>query len=165
MFMKIIISKIVFLTLCFLYTNNLSAQNGLNAGGGDASGETIKFSYSIGEIIHSEIRHSAYYASQGVQHPALTILNPTFAKDIENLQLNIKVYPNPVTADVHLEFGLPEVTEVKVRVFDMNGKLCMDKAIHTNENCISLKEFQPGVYILRLFSNENEIYNSKIIKK
>jgi hypothetical protein len=163
--MKIIISKIVFLTLCFLYTNNLSAQNGLNSGGGDASSDTNKISYSIGEVNYSAISQSTYYVTQGAQHPTLTILNPTFAEDFKNLQLNIKVYPNPVNADVHLEFSLPDVTEVKVRIFDMNGKLCMDKAIHKNENRISLKEFQPGIYILRLFSDDIEIHNSKIIKK
>ena len=164
MFMKIIISITVLLALCILYTNNLLAQNSLNSGGGDASSETIKFSYSIGEIIHSEIRHSAYYASQGVQHPALTILNPTFTEGIIYWGNIIKVYPNPVSADVHFEFALPVVTKVKVRLFDINGKLCLDKTINTNENIISLSKFKTGMYILQVFESEIEIFNSKIIK-
>jgi hypothetical protein len=69
---------------------------------------------------------------------------------------SFKVFPNPATNTVYInnDKNMP----VKIRLFDANGKVIIDKLI--SGNSIDISNIDAGIYFLRVGSNV-----SKIVKK
>ena len=79
---------------------------------------------------------------------------------------NFKVYPNPVTDVLHIEFASPEDSETRVAVFDLlgrkvYGKKFRDSSLHFNKN-IDLSRISRGVYLLQV-KNGSRVSASKIV--
>ncbi len=97
-----------------------------------------------------------------------TIINITevYAKYVfENNQ--IRVYPNPFTDFLNIEFSLPGQNKVKLDIFDITGdKLIIENLQNTGKNkvnTIDLSDIPEGVYLLKI-SMENSIELHKIVK-
>lgn len=77
----------------------------------------------------------------------------------------IQVYPNPVLTDLTVSFSeLPEPGNGTLRIYDMQGKLLLEEPVRTTETIVSMKDFIPAVYIMRLtFGEMQSIW--KIIKQ
>lgn len=91
----------------------------------------------------------------------LTIDNITLTTQplsTQNFSLNsLKVYPNPANSIVNFQ-GF----EGEVKVYDISGKNV--KTSTTNSGSIDVSNLDAGVYILS-FTNEDDVYNTKIIKE
>lgn len=73
------------------------------------------------------------------------------------------VYPNPTKDWVQILNNVNE-NDVQVKVFDLAGKLLLDKVVSTQESSISLQEFVPGIYVFECRS-ANLFERFKVIKK
>jgi hypothetical protein len=76
------------------------------------------------------------------------------------------VYPNPSDAIFNFEYYGEQVTELKVEILDLNGRIVKNQTIN-NSNVIQLNcaELASGMYFYRC-SNQNKILSSgKIIVK
>jgi hypothetical protein len=79
-----------------------------------------------------------------------------------NMLNAIKVYPNPTDGQVSIM--LPSANEVKITVYDLNGRLLLNK-INTSDNFIlNLDQYEAGVYVLKIKMGQNETVK-RIIKK
>ena len=77
----------------------------------------------------------------------------------ENLQFVLS--PNPV--DDMMQFKLGTSGSIaSVRVYDINGKLVINKA---NTDSISMKKFPAGTYIAEIVSDSGKVFNRKFIKQ
>ena len=70
----------------------------------------------------------------------------------------VNVYPNPTTDLVQLS-GNHKVN--KVKVFDLSGK----KVSEVNASSASLKHLSNGVYLVNFYTDNNEVFTKKVIKK
>ena len=71
-----------------------------------------------------------------------------------NLDTSLLIYPNPATDIINISSTKP-IT--KIKVFDMSGKQIL-KVLNTNK--INITSLKPGLYLLRISSN-----NSQTVKK
>ncbi|SUP54332.1 Lys-gingipain W83 precursor [Weeksella virosa] len=71
---------------------------------------------------------------------------------------NVNVYPNPTVGLVQLS-GNHKV--IKVRVFDLSGR----KVSEANASSASLKHLSNGVYLVNFYTDNNEVYTRKVVKK
>lgn len=100
--------------------------------------------------------------------PNLENIRNNITVNIQNLGVNdqiingIKLYPNP-TNDV-LVVKLPNHENSNLNLFDLNGRLLLNKTLNSNETIIDLSSFENGVYILDLNINNLRL-SKKIIKK
>ncbi|MBU2929004.1 LamG-like jellyroll fold domain-containing protein [Winogradskyella psychrotolerans] len=79
-----------------------------------------------------------------------------------NLLNAVKVHPNPTDGIVSIM--LPSSNEVKITVYDLNGRLLLNK-VNTSDNFkINLDKYEAGVYVLKLKMGQNETVK-RIIKK
>ncbi|REE25152.1 putative secreted protein (Por secretion system target) [Winogradskyella pacifica] len=79
-----------------------------------------------------------------------------------NILNAIKVYPNPTDGQVSIM--LPSTNEVKITVYDLNGRLLLSK-VNTSDNfIINLEQYEAGVYVLKIKIDENETIK-RIVKK
>jgi hypothetical protein len=81
-------------------------------------------------------------------------------------QVEIKIYPNPVTEKITFEIsGLVVGVENfrPLQLFSLNGQLLQTQPIHSETTTISLAGLAKGSYILKVQINEHT-ENWKIIK-
>lgn len=90
---------------------------------------------------------------------AFTISSPASVAILENA--DIKMYPSPATDILYLE-NLPE--ESTVSVFNLNGKLLIQKSVDEENMKISVAELPQGLYVLKIRALQQE-YQSKFIKQ
>jgi hypothetical protein len=88
-------------------------------------------------------------------------------KENENVFKLNRVYPNPVSDFVTLDITSPEVANIKIDLFDLNGKniRSIANSLQSGENKIQmdLSDQRPGIYILKLVSG-GKSFTSKIVK-
>ena len=75
------------------------------------------------------------------------------------IESEVIIYPNP-TSDI-LNIKLRNQDIKKVILYSISGKLLKE----FDKNIIDLKNINTGVYLIKIFTNSNNIINSKIIKK
>ncbi len=88
--------------------------------------------------------------------------------DIINLDDNqfIKVAPNPYTTNLYLNFFLIKYYTLNVDVFEMNsGRIVANKKMVSSGANLNLGSLSPGIYVLRVYSNDLKMtYTFKAVK-
>lgn len=75
-----------------------------------------------------------------------------------------KVYPNPTKNSIQIE--LPEnISEKEYYIYNVVGGKIKEGKLTETYNSINLEEIPNGVYMLKIFDNDNYNYTHKIIKK
>lgn len=76
----------------------------------------------------------------------------------------VSIYPNPASDFINIATtDLP--TDLKLFVYDMNGKMVMAKVMNSNNYQLEISELPNGVYGVVIQDNFSLIHRSKIIKK
>ncbi|WP_233269935.1 BNR-4 repeat-containing protein [Polaribacter sp. L3A8] len=75
---------------------------------------------------------------------------------------SINVYPNPVKDQFTI--SLKGITNAKIFISDMLGKIVY-KTVTNKENVLVTEKLNSGIYIIRVISDHNKVYNHKIIVK
>jgi len=72
-------------------------------------------------------------------------------------QTEIKIYPNPTTEKITLEFsGLVRVENVRpIQLYSLFGQLLQEQPVYSSATTISLAGYSKGVYILKVQINEH----------
>ncbi len=82
----------------------------------------------------------------------------------EYINENVHIFPNPATDFVNITTeGL--ASDLKLFVYDMNGKQIMAKQMQGNNYLLDVSELPNGVYGVVIQDNFNPIHRSKFIKK
>lgn len=82
--------------------------------------------------------------------------------DVKNNSETLAIYPNPSTDVVNFN-SKNNTTIVEAKLYDANGKLVLDKVVR--DNSISIKQLNPGVYMVVLKDKLGNSYTQKVIKK
>lgn len=84
----------------------------------------------------------------------------TMIKDIDN---SINIFPNPVFNNVlTINTNYPEL--LKLKLFDINGNLLIEKSIDANNKHIDLNHISDGIYIIQVSDQLKTLHQQKIIK-
>ena len=82
-------------------------------------------------------------------------------------QTEIKIYPNPTTEKITLEFLHGGVVETQciasLRLYSLSGQLLQEQTVHSATTVISLAGMPAGVYMLKVRINDS-VEEWKIIK-
>lgn len=144
---------------------NATASSGLEVnievieGDVTVKGNSITFNKEETVIIKAIQKGNDEYA------PAEKMIEITvdFATGIEDiLDSSTQIYPNPVETEMVIKFeGSKERT---IQIFDLQGKLKLQKETSSNSERISLSNFKIGMYLMKVQA-KNETFTYKIIKK
>lgn len=69
-----------------------------------------------------------------------------YLDDEESLRNEMMVYPNPASEFVTIEINPSLSTDSRISIYDMQGKLVMDKNFTSNTIELNLKPFKAGIY-------------------
>ena len=148
--------------------NNTTMET-YNTSGGDALSNAGSVSYSIGQVFFTYIGENTYNVAQGVQHSNLdegSKENIEKPEDINAIDANIIVYPNPTTDFVNLSMeGVNlENGQNTYQLFSYQGKLIQQNSIEEDNTQISLNHLSSSTYILQVFVKNKIFKIFKILK-
>ena len=163
--MKNIKTKLCAFLLLGFVLNQMYAQQGSTASGGDGSGSGGTIAYSVGQIGYTTNTGTGGSTLQGVQHPYEILVTLGLAET--GINLHIIAYPNPTTNYLMLKIDDPLVNSKQslfYQLFDVSGKLLGSKTIISNSTMINMEKFATGNYFLKVTQNNKAIKTFKIIK-
>ena len=89
-------------------------------------------------------------------------------EEIENPNANLMVFPNPAKGKINLEIKNTTGQSYEVVMFDLNGKIIYNNTFQADKLgagiAIDVSMCQPGMYMLKVISDDNS-YSKKIIVK
>ena len=155
-------------TILFVLTFSISvvsAQEGINATGGDAMGNGGSASYSVGQVFYQTHTGTNGSVAEGVQQP----YEISIVTGIEQTAINLAIsaYPNPTTDYLTLQVDVLTTLNIHAmsyQLYDMNGKILQSKKITGNDTIIIMSNLVPSTYFVRVIEGNKEVKTFKIIK-
>lgn len=152
----------IFLVLAFFSSGWLVAQESVVVSGGSGSGIGGSSTYSVGQVVYTEIGGNSGFAIQGVQQPyEISVLS---LEEHPNIRLEAIVYPNPAQNNIILKIVSSEQQNYKYELFDTRGRLLLQNLTTGIETSIPLESFPSSTYILMVRSGKSLLKSFKIIK-
>jgi hypothetical protein len=76
----------------------------------------------------------------------------------------IKIYPNPTSKDLIVDFPEVKFNNIKIEICDMRGQtIYREKNLQGTVLEINLGRFESGIYLIKIFEDETIFYLNKII--
>ena len=121
-----------------------------------------KLSYTAGEVVVGAMtdEDGSYQLGNGY-YPSLDL--STLNTESPELQLQVKVFPNPVTKSIFITHPTEQFFEVAI--IDVSGKQILQTQ-HQKEQPLSVQTLTTGTYFITVTTKESKQTNTyKIIKK
>jgi hypothetical protein len=160
--MKTRLSFFIILIILVCSAKNSEAQQSVLSAGGEATGGTGTFSYSLGQLAFLTLAGTEASLTEGMQQPYEILFN---GLNEPGFTLECLAYPNPADDFVHLKIENPGIKNLSYRLLTLNGLILGESVIKEKETIIPLSELSPGVYFLLVYENEVVVNTYKIIKK
>jgi hypothetical protein len=126
----------------------------------NGNGESI--AYSIGQIFYQKVQSGDIFISEGVQQPYELNTASILTTDY-NIQISI--HPNPTSENIIIRSDNMPIDEFRIRLFDLDGRVLLDRCIKELQHEIDLNYFPNASYQLIISNSSNEtILSTKIIK-
>jgi hypothetical protein len=117
----------------------------------------VKLNWTLGEMV-TETFISGNILTQGFQQSDYLIVS--IAETEENKQ--ISVYPNPFSDRITINTG--DFTGLKLQVFDLQGKILIEKTIEKSNKQIDFSAFGQGFYLIKVSDKSTLLKTFKIQK-
>lgn len=151
--MRTFIFLFFFSTISFSQNAIVSAGNTINNSG--------SISFSVGQLVATQIVNSNAIFAPGVQHPFETLTlsledNISFAKAF--------AYPNPTKGFFNLKIDNALDFPYQLKLYDLQGRITKQTTITKNNTTVDLTSHSSGIYLLQLSKIGKQIYSFKILK-
>ena len=152
---------ILVITVLLGYAGNMQAQQAITFFGGDVTGSTGSVSFSGGEV-----------AVQTATAPAITVVDVTepfterdrAQQGIEQLSVDMSIYPNPTADNVILECD-ESAGQLVYTLYGTNGQVLQKGSFGGGQHPINMEQYAAGNYMLQVATTDNTKMNVyKIIK-
>jgi len=161
------VRRSIFIILSTFFSLSLHAQviqAVIASSGGYKAGSGISLSWTIGETIIPTFKSQdgTLILTHGFQQKLLVT---SIEEDI-NVLVEIKVFPNPATEAVNIQFDSAVDEEIKLDILDSQGKLIKTDLIGPalTEKQINMQDIPAGIYYLRLSNGKHNISVYKVVK-
>tara|TARA_B100001093_G_scaffold54807_1_gene46403 strand:+ start:1630 stop:2106 length:477 start_codon:yes stop_codon:yes gene_type:complete len=156
-----------YLTLALLLTS-LSIQSQtiskqvIGPAGATFENGNNKLSYTVGEVaVGAMTDEDGTYQLGNGYYPSLDL--STLNTETPELQLQVKVFPNPATEVIYVNHPTEQFFEVAIT--DVSGKQILQTA-HQKQQPLSVKTLTTGTYFITVTTKESKQTNTyKIIKQ
>ena len=149
--------KLILMIVLFSAIISTKAQEVVSSSGDYQETSSGSLSWTIGEPI-TETATNGNILTQGFQQSGITVTNITEL----NTKLNVSIFPNPTNEFVKIVSS--EDRDYTIQLFNISGKLLVEKEINKIDNTINMNEFTNGTYLLKI-TNKNETNTYQIIKQ
>ena len=149
---------ILLIALCATF---LQAQEVVTTAGSYGETTSGSLSWTIGEPVIETITDGTNTLTQGFQQSKLTV---TAINDLEIPGIELSVYPNPTNSFLSIEVKADKQRDLLLSLFDLNGRLILQKRMTGNKQTIEMQNYKPATYILKVTEGNKEIRTYQIVK-
>lgn len=135
----------------------------LTASAGSAKGSGGSSSYTVGQLIASNVSGKNGSVIQGIEIPVEIWV--VTGLEVNNITLDCVVYPNPALDFLQLKVAEWYAGKLRYQLIDLNGKLLVDGMIQGAETTIGLSQLAPSFYFLKISDSKKVLKTFKILKK
>jgi hypothetical protein len=80
--------------------------------------------------------------------------------------ITIDLYPNPASQYINVRLSGEIKGRIKIEIYDMHGKRLKISSLHSDQiNTINLNDLEGGVYLVKIFADNNLVSSRKMIRK
>ena len=143
------------------YSQSISKQV-IGPGGQTFENGNNKLSYSVGEVaVGAMTDEDGTFQLGNGYYPSLDL--STLNTETPELQLQVKVYPNPTKEVIYITHPTEQFFEV--RITELSGKQILQTA-HQKQQPLNVQTLTTGTYFITVTTKESKQTNTyKIIKK
>lgn len=106
---------------------------------------------------------SIYYRLSQTDFDGTTQVLKISSVEIENVNSQVSLYPNPVESVLFIE--LDETAYATVQLYAINGAMVKEQSLYQNLNSIDVSDMESGIYIVKINSNNEMIQSKKLFVK
>jgi hypothetical protein len=123
-------------------------QGGVASTGGNDTNGNISLNWTLGKLIVPTFSKGNVSLSHGYN---IKLIVTAYDENLD-FRVDIKVYPNPASEYINIQFEEILTDVVSVTMIDSNGKLVMSDVISQgmSEKLINIQDLPSGLYYLRL---------------
>jgi len=145
----------------FLLATVIQAQEVVSTAGSYGETSSGSLSWTIGEPVIETITDGTNTLTQGFQQSKLTV---TTINDLKFTGIELSVYPNPTNSFLSIEVKTDKQRDLLLSLFDINGKLILQKKMAGNKQTIKMQNYKPATYILKVTEGNKDIKTYQIVK-
>lgn len=138
------------------------AQESLNTAGNNTSGSNGNVTSSIGEVFYDTAISPSGSVAAGVQQAYE--ITETLGVDITEINLSLKIYPNPTPDILNLKVGFNDYKNYRYELYDGSGKSLTGKAINESQTSIKMTSYPAAVYYLKIMKDGKVVKIFKVLK-
>ncbi|MFW5819931.1 MAG: T9SS type A sorting domain-containing protein [Bacteroidota bacterium] len=155
-----------FTTILLLFgISGLNAQTSLPASGGNISGSGGSLSYTLGQVEYVSFSDaSGNSIEHGIQQAYELFIVSANENDLK-IGAEIRAYPNPANDYLIIQLQDNIKQDYSLAIYNINGELRKIIKLEENETKITMEEFVPSVYFIKIFRKNKIVKSLKIIKK
>ncbi|WP_067145006.1 LamG-like jellyroll fold domain-containing protein [Pseudotamlana agarivorans] len=79
-----------------------------------------------------------------------------------DVSTKLKMFPNPATN--HIIVSINDLTNVKLQILDITGKILENRILNSNSNSINIAKYPSGMYLFKVVTDNGTLIN-KVIKQ
>ena len=149
---------ILLIALC---TTSLQAQEVVTTAGNYGETTSGSLSWTVGEPVIETITDLTNTLTQGFQQSKLAV---TAINDLKVSGIELSVYPNPTNSFLSIEVKTDKQRDLLLSLFNLNGKLILQKKMTGNKQTIQMQNYKPATYILIVTEANKEVRTYQIVK-
>lgn len=152
MLLKKLFGSVVFILFSLLLYSQAAERSIINTAGDVFSSESFSLQYTIGDIATETFKSQQLTLTQGFIQPDKNATNNIKHQKSESAWT---IHPNPTKGKFSLYFEQyqPDKSH-KVSIYDLHGRLTIQKEYLQQNNSINIKELKPGTYFVKTYINE-----------
>lgn len=134
--------------------------------GGFGEKDGYSLSFTIGEPVTGTLVKDGLVVVQGFQQGYVLGTQSDINDELaNNADLDIDIYPNPVSSKLYVALGTQPNGECIVRCFDMTGRLVGENSFEgDNRLTMDVDALPQGAYFVKVFVEGQPVVNRKIMK-
>lgn len=129
---------------------------------GESSNANITLSWSLGEIMVGDKNSGSARVTEGFYQTNIKV--SAFVESDLLVNNNFKVYPNPISDNLHINYNQNTNDNWLLMLFDIRGRLIF-KHDFTNKTVINVQDISKGVYVLKISDQKNKDYINYKVEK
>ena len=149
-------------TFLLLGLGGIHAQEATTATGGEATGAGGTASYSVGQVVYTTATGTNGSIAQGMQQHYE--ISTTLGINETTINLEMNVYPNPVTNFLTLKVDDVELSTLSFQLIDLKGKVITNKKVNSATTTVAMENLPTATYFLNVVNNKQVVKTFKIIK-
>jgi hypothetical protein len=121
--------------------------------------------YSYSHI--NSLNGKQYYRIRQVDLDGKTSYTEIVTATVQNDKQNITIFPNPATDEIRLANynSAGNVFYTNAQIFDLSGKMVKETVLRAGTASININKLPVGAYLIKIQTNNGDVYNQKFIKQ